>query len=106
METMQDGEVSVSTTFPSAGARPGPGSGGPLRWFFSGVWLVYLIQPVSQLFGHQHTALWTVGGLAITVTFCVVYVGVLGVWDSNPRMAQRGLAVVFALAVLACVVYG
>ena len=86
--------------------RPGPGSGGPLRWFFSAVWLVYLIQPVSELFGHQHTALWTIGGLAITVTFCVVYVGVIGAWDSNPRMAQRGLAVIFALAVLACVVYG
>jgi two-component system, NarL family, sensor histidine kinase DesK len=105
METMQDGEVGMSIT---AGIRnrPNPGSGGPLRWFFSAVWLVYLIQPVSQLFGHQHTALWTIGGLAITVTFCVVYVGVLGAWDSNPRMAQRGLAVIFALAVLACVVYG
>jgi two-component system, NarL family, sensor histidine kinase DesK len=105
MEAMQDGEVSMGMT---AGARnrPSPGSGGPLRWFFSGVWLVYLIQPVSQLFGHHHTALWTVGGLAITVAFCVVYVGVVGAWDSNPRMAQRGLAIVFALAVLACVVYG
>jgi two-component system, NarL family, sensor histidine kinase DesK len=102
---MQDGEVSMSIAVGTRN-RPGPGSGGPLRWFFSAVWLVYLIQPVSELFGHQHTALWTIGGLAITVTFCVVYVGVIGAWDSNPRMAQRGLAVIFALAVLACVVYG
>ena len=105
MEAMQDGEVSMGMIAGTSN-RPGPGSGGPLRWFFSAVWLVYLIQPVSQLFGHHHTALWTAGGLAITVTFCVVYVGVVGAWDSNPRMAQRGLAIVFALAVLACVVYG
>jgi two-component system, NarL family, sensor histidine kinase DesK len=105
METMQDGEVSMRMTSGTSN-RPNAGSGGPLRWFFSGVWLVYLIQPVSQLFGHHHTVLWTAGGLAITVTFCVVYIGVLGAWDRNPRMAQRGLAIVFALAVLACVVYG
>ena len=30
-----------------------PGTGSPWRWFFSGVWLVYLIQPVAQLF-HSH----------------------------------------------------
>ncbi len=97
---------SGGTPHPGSGGTPNPGSGGPMRWFFSGVWLVYLIQPVSQLFGHQHTALWITGGLAITVIFCVVYVGVIGAWDSNPRMAQRGLAIIFALAVLACVVYG
>jgi two-component system sensor histidine kinase DesK len=102
---MQDGEVSMSIPARIRN-RPSPGSGGPLRWFFSAVWLIYLIQPVSQLFGHQNTALWIIGGLAITVTFCVVYVGVIGAWDSNPRLAQRGLAVIFALALLACVVYG
>jgi len=40
------------------------------------------------------------------VAFCVIYVGVIGAWDSNPRMARRGLAAIFGLAVLACVVYG
>jgi two-component system sensor histidine kinase DesK len=86
--------------------RPAPGAGGPMRWFFSGVWLIYLIQPVSRLFGQGHSAAWTAGGLAIAAAFCVIYVGVIGAWDSNPRMARRGLAAIFGLAVLACVVYG
>jgi two-component system sensor histidine kinase DesK len=83
-----------------------PGPGRQLRWFFSGIWLVYLIEPLADLFGHHHTAAWIAGGVAITVTFCVIYIGVIGNWDRAPRMAQPGLAVLFVLAVLACVVYG
>ena len=83
-----------------------PGSGGPMRWFFSGIWLVYLIQPVSGLFGHHHSAAWIAGGLAITAAFCVIYVAVVGTWDRAPRLAIWGLSAIFALAVLACVVYG
>ena len=30
-----------------------PGTGNQMRWFFSGVWLVYLLQPASELF-RQH----------------------------------------------------
>ena len=85
--------------------RPGPG--GLARWFFSGVWLVYLIQPVSGLFGHHHSAAWIAGGLAITVAFCATYIVLIGSWDRvPPRLALCGLGVIFALAVLACVVYG
>ena len=77
-----------------------------MRWFFSAIWLVYLIQPVSGLFGHHNSAAWIAGGLAITVAFCVTYVAVVGAWDRAPRLAIWGLGVIFALAVLACVVYG
>ena len=84
---------------------PGRG-GGPMRWFFSAIWLVYLIQPVSGLFGHHNSAAWIAGGLAITVAFCVTYVAVVGTWDRAPRLAIWGLGVISALAVLACVVYG
>ena len=84
-----------------------PGPGGLVRWFFSGIWLVYLIQPVSGLFGHHHTAAWIAGGLAITVAFCATYIVLVGSWDRVPlKVALCGLGVVFALAVLACVVYG
>src|SRR5580700_2978545 len=87
--------------------RPGvPGTGSPWRWFFSAIWLVYLIQPVSTLFGHGHGVLWTVGGLAIVVTFGVVYVRTLFRAASRMALARAGLLVIVGLAALACTVYG
>jgi two-component system sensor histidine kinase DesK len=78
-----------------------------MRWVFSAVWLVYLIQPVSNLFGRHHHGVWYIaGGLAITVAFSVVYVPVVGNSIAWPRLARTGVAVIVALAVLACVVYG
>jgi two-component system, NarL family, sensor histidine kinase DesK len=89
------------------GERPAvPGTGSPMRWFFSGIWLVYLIQPVSALFGHQHGVAWIAGGLAITVAFCVVYLLVLMYHETQPRLALFGLAAIAVLAALACAVYG
>jgi len=83
-----------------------PGTGGPWRWFFTAVWLVYLIQPVSNLFGHHHGVAWIAGGLVITVAFCVIYLSVLMYADERPRLAEYGLAAIAILAALACVVYG
>jgi len=34
-----------------------PGSGGRWRWLFSGIWLAYLIQPISALFD-RHDPAW------------------------------------------------
>ena len=93
----------ATTTF---GERYVPGTGGPMRWFFSGIWLVYLISPVSALFGHHHGVAWIAGGLAITVAFCVTYMLVLMRSDTQPRLAQAGLAAIALLAALACAVYG
>jgi two-component system sensor histidine kinase DesK len=86
--------------------RWSPGSGSPMRWFFSGVWLVYLIGPVADLFGHHRAALWVAGGVVIAAVFCVLYVAVLCLWADHPVLARGGLAVIFALSVLACLVYG
>src|SRR5580700_2097668 len=83
-----------------------PGTGGPWRWFFTAVWLVYLIQPVANLFGHHYGVAWIVGGLAITAAFCVIYLSVLLYADDRPRLAEYGLAAIAILAALACVVYG
>src|SRR5438045_6190135 len=90
-----------------AGAREEgiPGTGSPWRWFFSGVWLVYLIQPVAQLF-HRHDVVWIVGGLVITLAFCCLYLFVLMFSDTRPRLAVYGLGVLAMLAAVACVVYG
>ena len=83
-----------------------PGTGSPMRWFFSAIWLVYLIQPVSELFGHHHGVAWIAGGLAIAVAFCAIYMFVLMYSDEQPRLGRYGLAAIAVLAALACVVYG
>jgi two-component system sensor histidine kinase DesK len=82
-----------------------PGNNNPWRWFFSGVWLAYLIQPVSALFDH-HGAAWIAGGLVLTIAFCVLYLPVLMFSDTRPRLAGYGLAVLAVLAATACLVYG
>jgi two-component system sensor histidine kinase DesK len=82
-----------------------PGTGSPWRWFFSGVWLIYLIQPVADLF-HRHDAAWIAGGLIITLAFCVIYMPVLMFSDTRPRLAVYGLGVLAVLAAAACLVYG
>src|SRR5579872_1836547 len=88
------------------GTRLVPGTGNPWRWFFSAIWLVYLIAPVSSLFGHRHGVPWIAGGLAITVAFCIAYVALLVKWGEQLRRGRAGLAVIVVLAALACVVYG
>ena len=78
-----------------------PGSAIAGRWLFAAVWLVYLIQPIADLFGHYHSVLWTAGGLAITAAFCVVYAPLVSM-TSGLRLglpfARRGLVAVIALA--------
>jgi two-component system, NarL family, sensor histidine kinase DesK len=78
-----------------------------MRLLFTGVWLIYLVAPVSQLFGHDHSVPWIVGGLLIAAAFGVVYVYVIGSWERGGwRMARAGLAAIVVLAVVACVTYG
>jgi two-component system, NarL family, sensor histidine kinase DesK len=91
-----------------AAGRALPRQGRAMRFLFTGVWLVYLAAPVSQLFGHQHSVPWMVGGLLIAAAFCIIYVYVIGSWQrwGEWRKVRAGLAAIFALAVVACVVYG
>jgi two-component system, NarL family, sensor histidine kinase DesK len=86
--------------------RRAPGTGGSQRWFFAGIWLVYLVSPVSDLFGHHHGVLWIAGGLAITAAFCAIYLITVCNCGSWPRQARWGLIAIAVLAALACVVYG
>src|SRR6516165_1770027 len=86
--------------------RRAPGTGGSQRWFFAGIWLVYLVSPVAGLFGHHHGVLWIAGGLAITAAFCVIYLITVCNSGSWPRQARWGLIAIAVLAALACVVYG
>jgi two-component system sensor histidine kinase DesK len=70
------------------------------RLFFSAIWLVYLAYPVSQLFGHRHSALYIAGGLALVAVFCVIYVYLLFAWD---RLAVNPYGWLAAMAVVAAV---
>jgi len=88
------------------GLKHVPGTGGAWRWAFSGIWLVYLIQPISGLFGHGHGVLWIAGGLAIAIAFSAIYVTIVCNSGSWPRQARWGLVAIAVLAALACVVYG
>ena len=83
-----------------------PGTGQAQRWFFSGIWLIYLISPVADLFSGHHGPLWIASGLAIAVAFSVIYVITICNSGRWPRQAQWGLVAIAVLAALACVVYG
>jgi two-component system, NarL family, sensor histidine kinase DesK len=87
-----------------------PGNGGALRWLFSSVWLVYLIQPIADLFehkhGHYHSVLYIACGLLIAVAFCVIYVPVIVDADEHPRFSRYGLIGLVVLSILGCAVYG
>jgi two-component system, NarL family, sensor histidine kinase DesK len=106
----RDGKGRASLTTPrtafSLAGRGVPGTGGPLRWFFTSVWLVYLVQPVAGLFGHGHGVLWIAGGVTITVAFAVIYVPILLQVERRPQLSRAGLVVIAVLAALACTVYG
>jgi len=114
METTQGSEVMAQMTGSrgpitlGATGRALPRQGRAVRFLFTGVWLVYLAAPVSQLFGHDHSVPWIVGGLLIALAFCVIYVYVIGSWQrwGDWRKVRVGLAAIFVLAVVACVIYG
>ncbi len=114
METTQGSEVMAQMTESrgpvtlGATGRALPRQGRAMRFLFTGVWLVYLLAPVSQLFGHHHSVPWIVGGLLIAVAFSVSYVYVIGSWQrwGSWRSTRVGLVAIFVLAVVACVIYG
>jgi two-component system sensor histidine kinase DesK len=87
---------------------PGEITRGALVWrvCLTAVWLVYLVAPVSGLFGHHHDELYIAGGIAIIAAFCVVFVVVIADANRSTRRSLLGLAALFALALAACVMYG
>jgi two-component system, NarL family, sensor histidine kinase DesK len=85
--------------YPNKGARLG-------GFFFTAVWLLYLIQPVANLFKGGHSALYIGVGLAIMLVFCAIYLIIVPLWPFSPRYALPALAALAALAAAACVFYG
>jgi two-component system sensor histidine kinase DesK len=104
-QTGEDGtEPGLLTSVLSDRHVPGSGSS-RWRYFFSGVWLAYLIQPVSDLFQHGGAA-WIAGGIIITIAFCAIYLPTLFLCETRPRLALYGLGTLAVLAAVACLVYG
>jgi len=93
------------TVLAEAKAHGIPGAGSPWRWFFSGIWLAYLINPVTELFP-RHGALWIAGGLILTIAFCGTYMPVLMYTDTHQRRAVAGLVAIAVVAAVTCAVYG
>src|ERR1700733_7864563 len=95
--THQDGAVpqeatpNEATTAKTLRFVPGPGNRSMVL-FFSAVWLFYLLAPVSGLFGHRHGVAWIVGGLVITLAFCIVYIAALVDWGGRARLGRGELA--------------
>ena len=79
-----------------------------LRWFFSAVWLIYLIQPVADLFDaqHPHSPLYQAIAVTLVAAFCVLYVFLISTWWQNNTRGRIGLGLLAGLAVVICLVYG
>jgi two-component system sensor histidine kinase DesK len=79
-----------------------------LRWFFSAVWLIYLIQPVADLFDakHPHSPLYQGVAVALVAAFCVLYVFLLSVWWQNRTRGRVGLLALAGLATAISLAYG
>jgi two-component system sensor histidine kinase DesK len=82
--------------------RPGRIAG----FVFTGVWLLYLIGPVVDLFTGHYSALYTWGGLAIVAVFAAIYLVLVPNWPQPYRHTLPGLGVLALLATAACVLYG
>jgi two-component system sensor histidine kinase DesK len=81
-------------------------AGRTLAYVFTGVWLLYLIGPVVDLFTGHYSALYTWGGLAIIGLFSAIYLILVPNWPRPYPYTLPGLAVLAALATVACVIYG
>jgi two-component system, NarL family, sensor histidine kinase DesK len=76
------------------------------RYALTGIWFVYLINPVANLFGHRHSVLWIAGGVALAAAFCGTFFVAVSAWRYRPQMGFSAYGCLFALALIACVVYG
>ncbi len=79
-----------------------------LRWFFSGVWLIYLIGPVADLFDpkYHRSVAYQAGAVTLVAVFCVLYVFLLSTWWQNRARGRIGLAALAGLALTASLVFG
>jgi two-component system sensor histidine kinase DesK len=82
-----------------------------IRGFGAGIWLIYLVIPMPAVFGHGHSALYSAGAVALLVAFSIIYLTLIVTWSGPPRRVEpRGsefvFALLFAIAIAGCVIYG
>jgi two-component system, NarL family, sensor histidine kinase DesK len=77
-----------------------------LRHVFTGVWLLYLISPITNLFSGHHSPLWIASGMVIALAFCVTYVWTITHYLTGGRFVKLGLPFIAVLAVVANLIYG
>jgi two-component system, NarL family, sensor histidine kinase DesK len=110
MTERDDRAARASAAKPSPGSYPGilvdREKYSKLRHVFTGVWLLYLVSPVVNLFNGHPSPLWIAGGLVIAVTFCVTYVWTISNFLRGDRLTRLGLPVIIVLAVVANLIYG
>src|ERR1700690_3509617 len=73
---------------------------------FTGIWLLYLVAPVVDLYTHPYSEAYRWGCLAIVVVFAAIYMFAVPNWSSSPRYALPAVAALAGLAVIASVLYG
>jgi two-component system sensor histidine kinase DesK len=102
MDTTEDGSIPYGgfmARYQSRGARV-------FGVVFTGVWLLYLVAGVADLFHHHYSAGYIAGGMAIVLVFSVLYLVVVPSWPWPRRQTHPGLAALAVLAVLGCLFYG
>src|ERR1700678_1851431 len=75
------------------------------QYGFTGVWLLYLIAPLVDLFTGHYSALYQWGGLAIIVAFSAIYLFAVPNWAFAPRYSLPAVAALAALAATASLLY-
>jgi two-component system, NarL family, sensor histidine kinase DesK len=72
----------------------------------TGVWLLYLVGPVVDLFTQHYSMFDRVFGLTLILVFSVIYVTFVPNWPMRPARALYAVIALAALATVACVMYG
>jgi two-component system sensor histidine kinase DesK len=73
---------------------------------FTGVWLIYLVAPVVDLFTGHYSAPYRWGGLVLIIAFSAIYLFAVPNWAYSRWYARPAVAALAALAVVACLLYG
>jgi two-component system sensor histidine kinase DesK len=73
---------------------------------FTGVWLLYLVGCVVDLFTRHYGAAYQWGGLALIVVFSVIYMLVVPNWAYAPSYALPTVGALSALAIIGSTEYG
>jgi len=73
---------------------------------FTGVWLLYLIGPVADLFTQHYSMFDRVSGLTLILVFSAIYLAFVPRWPMRPARAPYAVIALAAMATVASIMYG